>query len=204
MNKAYHIKDDRYSHLEKDARFEKLKRGISNRTLAADVFDSNAWLVAIRQTLASAPAEHKTPQRRIQSAGSIALGDDSLPIMTTSNSSGFLNGIEATVSTRKKSALNPPDCFALVGTNRKGTVMIQWLNPLHRNKYINVAGVMNQATVVVTEFCPGKSSLKQVVKQFYKSVMLTLNATLMVTFCSEQSSFSLHVSWTPPLDRTRW
>jgi len=173
VNKAYHIKDDRYSHLEKDTRFEKLKMGISNKTLAADAFDSNAWLVAMRQSLAAAPAEHKTPQRKSKSMGSFALGDDSLPIMTTSNSSGFLNGIEATVSTRKKGDLDAPDCFALVGTNRKGTVIIQWLNPLYRNKYINVAGVMNQATVVVTEFCPGKSFETGSSNQFYSSVLLT-------------------------------
>lgn len=157
MNLAFHIKDDRYSHIEKDERFAKMKIGISNRTLASDAFDTNAWLVVIRQGLASVPAEHLTPKKRRRSSASIAFADDSLPPIAPSNSSGFLNGIEATVSRDKTGSKNRPDCFALVGTNRRGTVIIHWCNPLHKNKYIYVAGVMNQAAVVVTEFCPCKS-----------------------------------------------
>ena len=161
MNLAYHIKDDRYDHVDKDERLDRLKkgiskrtrslkRGVSNRTLAADVFDSNEWLVAIRRRLASLPAKRKSGLRRNTSV----IGHDSLPPLTESNSSGFLKGIEASCPTDREEG-DKPGAFALVGTDREGNVNIQWLNPLYKRKYINVAGVMNRATTVVTEFCPG-------------------------------------------------
>lgn len=166
MNRAYHIKDDRYDHMQRDSRLDRLKKGISkgtkalkkgisNRTLAEDAFDANAWLVSIRQGLASSlPVEREHGLAKNGSRSSMLLGQGALPPLTESNSSGFLNGLEASLST-EQGARDKPEYFALVGTNRKGDVIIQWLNPLYKRKYINIAGVMNQATIVVTEFCPG-------------------------------------------------
>jgi len=164
VNLAYHIKDDRYAHMEMDSsRMDRkgiskstmaLKKGISNRTLAEDAFDTNAWLVSIRQGLASFPVKQERGLPKSERRSSLLLGQGALPPLTESNSSGFLNGVEASVST-ERGASDKPECFALVGTNRKGDVIIQWLNPLYKRKYINVAGVMNRATIVVTEFCPG-------------------------------------------------
>ena len=197
---AFHIKDDRYSYIEKDERFG-LKRGISNSTLAADSFDTNAWLVAIRQGLASVPAELVSPKEKMGRRESMVFAGDSLPPINPSNSSGFLNGIEATMSTDKSDGKNRPDCFALVGMNRRGTVMIQWCNPLYKNKYIHIAGVMNQAAAVVTEFCPCKSLAFGDVD---RNPLLTNDWLFLYPLCSEQSPFSVHFSWTPPLDCTWW
>ena len=186
VNLAYHIKDDRYSYIEKYDRSEKLKSGVSNRTLAADAFDANAWLVSIRQGLASVPAEHVSPQKKNSSRDLFSFAADSLPPMTSSNSAGFLNGLEATVSTKNANGADRPDCFALVGTNRKGTVLIQWCNPRYKNNYINVAGVMNQATVVVTEFCPGKS--RKLVRGDW-NIQLSYTATVAVQFAVSKAHF---------------
>jgi len=208
VNRAYHINDDRYDHMELDPRFEKLKKGISwkqgisNRVLEADAFDANAWLVAIRQGLASAPsAKSASRVRASKSMGSILLGDDSVPPMTTSNSAGFLNGMEAIVSPAKDESEKQPNCFALVGTNRKGNVIIQWLNPMYKNKYINVGGVMNQAAVVVTEFCPGKF----ICSSFpIACICIFITQIAPCRFYSEQSAFPLYEPWSAPFDCTWW
>lgn len=140
MNLAYHINDDRYD-------FAEFTRSKSNEMLAEDVFDANAWLVSIQRSVASIPPIHVDEIPSNGSRVSLVVADNSLPPLTV---------IQKTVGAEEGDPrrVGGNSNFATVGTNRKGNVYIQWLNPLHTPKWINLAGVMNLGTYTVTEFCP--------------------------------------------------
>lgn len=153
MTLAYHIRDDRYEHLERDSRVPRLNkaRSLSNQVLDSDDFDNHAWLLAVRQSrsnLASAldippppppplPCQRSLRQsRRIHSRSSLEFPDNSLA-----------KRVKAAVLSKKTP-------IAAVGTTKKGSVVITWLNPKHRTKHVNVAAVMNRGSFTVPDFCP--------------------------------------------------
>jgi chloride channel 7 len=155
MNLAYHINDDQYAFAEFDVRGSVSSDTWSRRVAreSEDEFDTYSWLVSIRKSLASMPPIDNR-MRRPNSRTSLLFGDISLPPLTPSQVT--LEEVE----TRSDGDMHQHDKghltseFATVATNRKGNVYIRWLNPLHMNKWVNIAAVMNRGTYTVTEFCP--------------------------------------------------
>jgi len=155
MHLAYHIKDDRYDHMEDDngKRRGGLKKGASNRTLANDAFDMNAWLVATRQGLASLDSlkSKELPQSRVSEA---CLLDALPPLAATTPADTALYPDDEDAHGLAEDLQEGSSQFARVGVNHKGNVYIRWLNPLYKRKWMNLEGVMNRGTHTVTEFCP--------------------------------------------------
>jgi CBS domain-containing protein len=155
MNLAYHINDDQYDFAEFDVKGSVSADTWSRRVAqqSGDEFDTYSWLLSIRRSLASMPPIDNQ-MRRPNSRTSLTFGDVSLPPLSASK------GISEKLETKRDGDVHQkdkgqvPSEFATVATNRKGNVYIRWLNPLHMNKWVNIAAVMNRGTYTVTEFCP--------------------------------------------------
>lgn len=141
MNLAYHIHDDRYDHILDDA----FGVGVADEDLSRDDFDTNAWLVSIRQRRANLTFHE------IGSRQPVKIGDDSLPPLSAS--SGALADLDISSSGQRKSATET-GIFAIVGTNKQGNVYLRWLDPECKRKWVSLRSVMNRGTHCVTESCP--------------------------------------------------
>lgn len=135
MNLAYHIKDDRYDHIEEPVE-------VTDEILAQDDFDTNAWLVSIRRRRENL-SFHETPAK---------IGDDSLPPLR--GSSGALCDLALLDSSHQKKSAEETGLFAIVGTNASGNVYLRWLAPECKRKWVSLGSVMNRGTYCVTETCP--------------------------------------------------
>jgi H+/Cl- antiporter ClcA len=138
MQLAYHIKDDRFDHIE-----DAFGVGVTDENLAQDDFDTSAWLVSIRQRRANLTFHG--------SRKPVKIGDDSLPPLSAS--SGALTDLEISSSGHKKSA-EETGIFAIVGTNTAGNVYLRWLDPECKRKWVSLGSIMNRGTYSVTETCP--------------------------------------------------
>jgi CBS domain-containing protein len=159
MNLAYHINDDRYEFADFDMRGSEssshTERHRSEKE-SDDEHDTYAWLNILRNIMTSIPLIDDKLQRP-NSRTTLFFPDDGwLPPIPTNSfryDENMVEHIETTahVLERKNSIIR--EC-ATVGTNRKGNVYIQWMNPLYMDKWVNIAAVMNHGTYTITEFCP--------------------------------------------------
>jgi H+/Cl- antiporter ClcA len=141
MELAYHIKDDRFDHILEDT----FGVGVSDEDLARDDFDTNAWLVSIRQRRANLTF-HETGSRQ-----PVKIGDDSLPPLSAS--SGALADLEMSTSGHRKSSVET-GIYAIVGTTKQGNVYLRWLDPECKRKWVSLGSVMNRGTYSVVGSCP--------------------------------------------------
>lgn len=168
MHWAYHINDDRFDHVDSDP--------ASSVNAKDDEFDRHQWLRNIHDTLRNIPEDvaMALDEYLVPTAG-----DDSLPplrrVMSVANQHRDGTHHNQTPfhvfpppGDSKKahphhrlgsrptstSANATPKGFAEVGVNLTDNLVVTWLNPEYRNKFVNVAAVMNRGTYCVPEFLP--------------------------------------------------
>lgn len=127
MHLAYHITDDRYDHMEDDAKGGGPSTSVTDKSLSMDEYDSNAWLLSVRRS-----REHLDCYE--EASTPLAFGDDSLPPLSHGH-------VDENVT-------------ATVGLSRKGNVYIKWLHPACKRKYVTIGAVVNRGSICVNDFCP--------------------------------------------------
>ena len=146
---AYHIKDDRYDHLQ-------------NRAITStdDEFDRHEWIRNVHNSLHSMPsdiafelADHMVP----------TAGDDALPPlrrMVNAASDPYLDKRQDRQRARNGQAFDnaAPKGFAEVGVDDSGNLIVSWLEPGCRDKYVNLSAVMNRGSFCVPEHLPLSSA----------------------------------------------
>ena len=223
MHLAYHIKDDRYDHLNQSVRMNQQhaqhskeprvssggrSKSKRSRHRVVDSFDQNVWLDSVLDRLDSTITASQHDAAADIGAGDgqqndsfVYVGEDSLPplkkAVTATRIVGPGNNLDhsgdvdnvpndaISITSSTDSAIpasqNEPR-FASVGTNDKGQVIIEWMKPEHRIKWINVGAVMNLGTYTVTEFCP-------VSKAHYLFTALGLRHLIVLGHADDKDSF---------------
>lgn len=129
MHLAYHITDDRYDHVKNYVAEKRMCN------MLEDSFDKNEWLLSFRSR--ALLIGHRIMKHRKD----LIPGDDELNRF-----------IAASLNEHRS------EPTALVGTNENGNVIVRWLNPSCRGKWVNIAAVMNKGTYCVPEFCPASKA----------------------------------------------
>jgi hypothetical protein len=166
MHWAFHIKDDRYHHIE--SRNLDDSDNDDGDDLEDDEFDLNTYLLSIRDIVDSFPPEMERTMRETDRNISFA-GDDALPPLNStpmkvlrkmrSRKSIALfsqQGSSEPQISPSPSRTKVPTGIAKVGSGGLSgkTVVIKWLHPDHRNKYVNLSAVMNRGAVCVPHYFP--------------------------------------------------
>ena len=151
---AYHIRPDRYAHVEHKEHFpmrgkqpaakatnsgenEAVDAGTvgtnltsteTDRMLDEDDYDNNAWLLATHRAHEHLEA-HSTV---VSSHGGLRSSLDTMPLVPTHQGSSVISSIQS----RRRNV-------ATVGLNRRGNVYVKWLDPTYEDKYVPVGDVMN-------------------------------------------------------------
>jgi chloride channel 7 len=163
MDRALHIKDDRYDHIETSTRNSVWITDHSIRN-GSDDFDSFAWLTSVRHRWEAASEFQREHIELDSNDDAFLAGDDSMPAIQASNNGSLrlhdTNGtlpadfVDGMSPSRKKRDISCPAHYAVVATNDLGNVHIQRLSPTSRRKYVSLEAVMNRGTFCVPESCP--------------------------------------------------
>lgn len=141
MHWAFHIKDDRYDHLQSQTNY-----------FPDDEFDRHEWIRNVHNSLHIMPSEVATElaDNTVPTAG-----DDALPPMRRIFSSR-LDKRQKYEKLRASKAIGnaAPDGFANVGVDDTGNLIVSWLAPDCRDKYVNLSAVMNRGSFCVPEHLP--------------------------------------------------
>jgi signal-transduction protein with cAMP-binding, CBS, and nucleotidyltransferase domain len=131
---AFHITDDRYDHVST----------VPTQVLDSDDFDTNAWLVSVRQSVQLDEIKDEM-MGEVNERASLAfdVGDESMPPAALRES--------VRLNAEAKSC---PAEAAVVATDTQGNVYVRWLHPDVRRKWVHVAAVMNRGTYCVTDTMP--------------------------------------------------
>ena len=146
MHWAYHIKDDRYHYLETQEHHGREPAD----DLEDDEYDTNQYLLSVRDAISHYPGTETNERRPIRVAG-----DDLLPplndVRRLSSELSFENG--NSIST-ESSAIKIPTGFGRVGAGSDGRVVIKWLHPDHEEKFVNLSAVMNKGAFSLPDYFP--------------------------------------------------
>ena len=141
MNLAYHIKDDRYDH-------------IKSIDFSGDEFDRHEWLQNIHTSINTMP-----PNVAAGDADPLVptAGDDTLPPLRRLAKIASRGKRKSLLSSTPVSSSNGTagvKMWAKVGVDPAGNLNVTWLHPDCRDKYVNLAAVMNRGSFCVPDYLP--------------------------------------------------